>query len=42
MLGVVQHEIYPPRAARQQEALQGGDARRFVEAQRGGVGIKNA
>ena len=42
VVGVVQHEVEPPRAARQQEALEALDARRVVQPQRGAVGIEDA
>src|SRR5258706_524337 len=34
VLGVVQHEVEPPRAARGEEALERADARGAVQAQR--------
>src|SRR5438045_6284647 len=42
MLGVVQHHIDTPRAARVEEALQALDARRVVQAQCRAVGIEDA
>jgi hypothetical protein len=42
MIGVVQHEVQAPRAARREEALESADARRIVQPQRRAVRIEHA